>query len=951
MEPRDSRSGHLVVYVPLLALLATGLAFSSVGRVAAFAQPAHRGHMLTRTRTKWPLSPSPGRLPISSSSVSATRNCAQRCSTDTSCRMAAEGQADENLAQVWASSISTKKELVPAIAEAAAKALAQLPEGASIDLALIHVSSIYGNAERLENVVPELKKVLPGLSAVVGCSSAGAVGMQGKGRVVEIENRSCLGLTLATLPGVKVQPFYLADMDVPDPFDPPAVWKRAVQLRDSDISATDAGGDAGAGGKAGAGEPIFLSYSTTASIDALGDYMAGMDQAFPRSQKIGSIASTVSSLTRSCVFFGEGGTAGTVMEKGAFYREGMVGVSLTGDIRMRSFVSQGARRVGPTFNADKVDGPMVKSLRVAVRGADDEGQDDWISPALPPLAMIKQVQKKLSDEDKRLVQTNMLVGVAPELIGNTANEIMAISTGRDHFVVQGVLRTSLKDGSITVGDSVEPGARLQLFVRDRLAAGDEFRAALLAYKRRELLETLASSSGEGASDARDGNGDIEEATQNVGVVDSAISGPSAGAEGQTTPFRAAGALLFPGLDRGRTLWEEDHYQSSAVFKTVPVPLGGFFTNGVAGALSEGSRTTLFGSSTSVAVFSPITARRTTVEPREGSTTVDDGSDARGVVVGEDGEEILGDDSDDFVVQRRDVKAGRAVMSGPVLYSVAESVAQPRNTLEALVWEKEAAVDRSRDRWPMSLLVSRCRLFNLEEKNKPRDVVAALNNGKGDGGVSILAEVKRTAPVTGKLRRGEFDVVEFSRSLEGAGVAAIAVNTDPKFFGCSYEDLTSIRSAVSTPVMCSDVVVYPYQIYQARLAGADALKLIAPALPAKDLMYFHKISNALGMQCIVSVSSVKQMLMALNLPGIRAVSISNRDMATWALDTSRVERILGDTEVQKGLEGKDITLLVEGGLQTKEDLDRTKAAGISCVVVGEAFMRNEDPAKAAQDLLV
>lgn len=121
----------------------------------------------------------------------------------------------------------------------------------------------------------------------------------------------------------------------------------------------------------------------------------------------------------------------------------------------------------------------------------------------------------------------------------------------------------------------------------RLAAGDEFQAALLAYKRRELLETLASSSGEGAGDARDGNGDIEEATQNVGVVDSAVSGPSAGDEGQTTPFRAAGALLFPGLDRGRTLWEEDHYQSSAVFKTVPVPLGGFFTNGVAGEPLEG----------------------------------------------------------------------------------------------------------------------------------------------------------------------------------------------------------------------------------------------------------------------------------------------------------------------------------------------------------------------------
>lgn len=103
--------------------------------------------------------------------------------------------------------------------------------------------------------------------------------------IAQIENRSCLGLTLATLPGVKVQPFYLADMDVPDPFDPPAVWTRAVQLRDA---------DAGQEGEAGVGEPIFLSYSTTTSIDALGDYMAGMDQAFPRSQKIGSIASTVS---------------------------------------------------------------------------------------------------------------------------------------------------------------------------------------------------------------------------------------------------------------------------------------------------------------------------------------------------------------------------------------------------------------------------------------------------------------------------------------------------------------------------------------------------------------------------------------------------------------------------------------------------------------------------------
>lgn len=207
-------------------------------------------------------------------------------------------------------------------------------------------------------------------------------------------------------------------------------------------------------------------------------------------------------------------------------------------------------------------------------------------------------------------------------------------------------RTSVKDGSITVGNSVEPGARLQLFVRDRSgdvafvfrpnvvvcttvatvweghhllfscihlealrallfvlprnemanaqvvvlphvalcmprdAAGSEFSAALLAYKRRELMETLASTLAEGAND--EVTGDAQQANQNVGVVDSVASTPSPGSSEQATPFRAAGALIFPGLDRGRTLWEEDHFQSSSVLKTVPVPLGGFFTNGVAG---------------------------------------------------------------------------------------------------------------------------------------------------------------------------------------------------------------------------------------------------------------------------------------------------------------------------------------------------------------------------------
>ena len=103
-----------------------------------------------------------------------------------------------------------------------------------------------------------------------------------------------MGLTLATLPGVRVQPFYLAPMDVPDPLEPTREWERAVRLKGRGVTSVDGEGGAEAGGEAGVGEPIFVTYSTSQSIDSFGDFVVGMDAAFPNSKKIGTIASTVS---------------------------------------------------------------------------------------------------------------------------------------------------------------------------------------------------------------------------------------------------------------------------------------------------------------------------------------------------------------------------------------------------------------------------------------------------------------------------------------------------------------------------------------------------------------------------------------------------------------------------------------------------------------------------------
>lgn len=115
-----------------------------------------------------------------------------------------------------------------------------------------------------------------------------------------MENKACLGLTLATLPGVRVQPFYLAPMDVPDPMDSAREWERAVRLTGREVLSVHQDVAAGKDEEAGLGEPIFLTYSTSQSIDSLGDFVAGMDMAFPGSKKIGVIASTVSRRESSC---------------------------------------------------------------------------------------------------------------------------------------------------------------------------------------------------------------------------------------------------------------------------------------------------------------------------------------------------------------------------------------------------------------------------------------------------------------------------------------------------------------------------------------------------------------------------------------------------------------------------------------------------------------------------
>lgn len=260
---------------------------------------------------------------------------------------------------------------------------------------------------------------------------------------------------------------------------------------------------------------------------------------------------------------------------------------------------------------------------------------------------------------------------------------------------------------------------------------------------------------------------------------------------------------------------------------------------------------------------------------------------------------------ELIIKRREVHSGRALTISSVQWSVAEKMARPTSALEGFMWDKETEVDRFRERVPLSNLVSQCKLVDMDpSKPKPRDWIGPVRNAAKKGFV-IIPELKRTEPVTGSLRK-RYDVKRLAKHLTKGGATALSVNCDPVFFGGSLEDITESREAtsqailevsnaedgvVAPPIMASDLILYPYQLYKLRLAGADAVNLVVGALTPKDLLYLTKIAASLQMDAVASVTSEAQIERLTKLGGnIGAISVSNRDLETFAFDDTGAQAL-------------------------------------------------------------
>jgi len=273
------------------------------------------------------------------------------------------------------------------------------------------------------------------------------------------------------------------------------------------------------------------------------------------------------------------------------------------------------------------------------------------------------------------------------------------------------------------------------------------------------------------------------------------------------------------------------------------------------------------------------------------------------------------------------------------YQVKMPDAEPRNILEKIVWHKEKEVEQMRDR--VSLLELKKQVQNTPPA---RDFLGALRSAPRQP--ALIAEVKKASPSKGIIRE-DFDPVAIAQAYERAGASCISVLTDRKFFQGSFDNLALVRSAVNLPLLCKEFIIYPYQIYTARLHGADAILLIAAILSDRDLGYFIKIARALNMTPLVEVHSLEELDRILALEGVTLVGINNRNLENFSVDLETTCQLLDLRREQ--LQQQQIAIVSESGLHSTADLQSVRAAGAQAVLVGESLVTQPDPGNAIERL--
>jgi indole-3-glycerol phosphate synthase len=234
---------------------------------------------------------------------------------------------------------------------------------------------------------------------------------------------------------------------------------------------------------------------------------------------------------------------------------------------------------------------------------------------------------------------------------------------------------------------------------------------------------------------------------------------------------------------------------------------------------------------------------------------------------------------------------------------------------------------------------RLRLADLEDP--ARGFLQALHAMEGANRTPLIAEVKKGSPSKGVIRP-DFDPVAIAGIYEANGAACLSVLTDERFFLGRLAYLSEIRSYVKLPLLRKDFICDPYQLYEARLAGADAVLLIAAMLDLTQLRDFTALARDLGLDVLLEVHDEGELEMALQV-NCELIGINNRDLRTFITDLATTERLA------KLVSGNRL-IVAESGIHTRADVARLQRAGARAFLVGESLMREKDIGAKLRELM-
>lgn len=223
---------------------------------------------------------------------------------------------------------------------------------------------------------------------------------------------------------------------------------------------------------------------------------------------------------------------------------------------------------------------------------------------------------------------------------------------------------------------------------------------------------------------------------------------------------------------------------------------------------------------------------------------------------------------------------------------------------------------------------------------PRGFITALETRVATGQAAVIAEIKKASPSKGVLR-ANFDPPDIAKRYAAAGATCLSVLTDTDFFQGSDGDLQRARAACSLPVLRKDFILDAYQLYEARVLGADCVLLIVAALADDRLHELATLAQSLGLDVLVEVHDAEELTRALTLP-CRLIGINNRDLRSFDTRLETTLKLLDRVPA-------DRLVVTESGILSPADVAMMRQHGVNAFLVGEAFMKAPDPGQALQAL--